>query len=140
MHHRQPAVAPEAVLAFDHDGKIQALVENFRKGTCRIQRQRAQHRLHFALEIRRQPLGLRLGPSVRRHEDHAVLREFGQEHVIEQLILLVDDPHGAPADCGEYFGHGEPVRGRLHRAGIEEFFQPGDPYFEEFIQVGARNT
>ena len=48
LHHCKPAVAAKSVLAFDHDRKVQALVEYLRERPCRVERQRAQYRLHLA--------------------------------------------------------------------------------------------
>src|SRR5579859_2973251 len=47
LHHRETAVAAEAILAFDYDGEVQAFIENLREGPRRIQCQRAQYRFHF---------------------------------------------------------------------------------------------
>src|SRR5580704_3870104 len=94
LHHGETAVAPETVLALDHDCEVQALVENLRKGAGGIERQRAEHRLDFAAEVVRQPIGLRFGPHVRRYENDAVSRKLRHEYVVEQFILLIDQAHG----------------------------------------------
>ena len=98
LHHGEATVATEAVLALDDDREIQALVEYFRKGPRRIERQRTQHRLDLAAEILRDPGGLRGGPGFRRDEHHAARREFRHQHIVQQFVLLVDQAHGARAD------------------------------------------
>src|SRR5579863_866593 len=63
LHHGEPAIAAESVLAFDHHREIQALVEYLRERARRIERQRTQHRLHFTAEIVGEPRGLCGGPG-----------------------------------------------------------------------------
>ena len=140
LHHCETAIAPESVLALDHDRKIQALIQDFRKRPCRIERQRTQHRLDFAGEVRGQPFGLRLGPGIGGDEHHAVFRELRHESVVEQLILLVDQSSRARADGPQNFRHGKPVARGLGCAGFEQLFQSGHSDFEEFIQVGATDA
>ncbi len=140
LHHGEAAVAAEAVLAFDHDGEIQALVEYLRERPRGIQRQRAQDRLHLAAEIVGQPRGLGLGPGFRRDEHHAVVREFRHEHVVQQLVLLVDQAHGAGADGLQLLGNRQAVRTALHRAGLQQFLEAGDADLEELVEIGARDA
>ena len=50
LHDGASRVAPEGVLALQFHGKVQALVEHARKGVCRIETDRGQHRHHLAEE------------------------------------------------------------------------------------------
>jgi hypothetical protein len=81
--------------------------------------------------------GLSLGPHFRRDEDHAVLGEFGHEHVVQQLVLFVDEAHGAGANRLQLLGHRQSVRSALYGAGFQQFFEAGDPDLEEFVEVCA---
>ena len=137
LDHRKSAVAPEAILAFDDDGEIQALVQHLGERARGIQRQGAQHRLHFAAEILGQPLRLRVGPRVRREENHAVPRELRHQHVVEQLVLLIDQARGARADRLQLLGDRQSVRAALHRAGLQQLLEARDPDLEEFVEIGA---
>ncbi len=115
LHHREAAVAAESILAFDHHREVQALVENLREWPRRIECQRAQHRLDLAAEIIGEPRGLGLGPHFRRDEHDAVLGEFGHEHIVQQLILLIDQAHRAGADGLQLFRDRQTRRGRPAR-------------------------
>ena len=110
LHDGEAAVAAEAILALDHDGEVQALVEHLRERPRGIERERAQHRLDLAREVGLQPLRLRLGPVLRRDEHDAVLRELGHEHVVQHLVLLFDQAHGARADGLELLADRQSVR------------------------------
>ena len=134
------AVAPEPVLALDDHGEIQALVEDFGERPGGIQRQWAQHRLDFAEKIARQPGRLSLGPAVRRHEDDAVFREFRHEHIVEQLILLIDQPHRASADGLQLVGDAESIRTALQCAGLQKLLEARHPDLKEFVEIRAGNA
>ena len=140
LHHREAAVAAESILALDHDREIQALVEYFRKRARRVQSQGAEHGLDLVPEIVGQPRGLGLGPHFGGDEHDAVLREFGHEHIVQQLILLIDQAHGTSANRLQLFGHRQSVRAALHCAGLQQLFQAGDPDLEEFVQVRTRDA
>ena len=137
LHHGEPAVAAESVLAFDHDGEIQALVEYFREGARRIERQRAQHRLDLAAEIVGQPRGLRVGPHLGRHEHDAVLREFRHEHIVQQLVLLIDQAHARVRIAFSCSRDRQSVGSALHRAGFQQLLEAGDADLEELVEIGA---
>ena len=140
LDHRKSAIAAEPVLAFDHHGKVEALVENLGEWPCRIQCQRTQHRLHFALEVGLEPFGLRFGPGVRGDEYHAVSCEFRQQHLVQQLVLLVDQAHGAVANRLEGLRDRQPVGRALHRACIEKLLQARHADFEKLVQVRAADA
>jgi hypothetical protein len=97
LDHGQTAVAPEAILALHHDGEVQALVENLRKGPRGVERQRAQAPARPHVEIILKPFRLRFGPRVRLDEHHAVLGQFRHEHVVQQFVLLIDQAQCARA-------------------------------------------
>ncbi len=137
LHHGEAAVAAETVLAFDHDGEVQALVENLREGPCRVQRQWAQYGLDLAAEVVRQPRRLGLRPGFRRDEYHAALREFRQEHIVQQLVLLVDQTHGTRPDRLQLVGDRQSVRTALYGARFLQLLEAGHANLEEFIEVGA---
>ena len=133
----RPAVAAEAVLALDHDGEVQALVEHLRERARRVERQRAQHRLDFPVEIPLEPCGLRFGPAVRRDEHDAVLGQLRHEHIVQDLVLLLDQARSPRADRLQLLGDGQPVRTDLQRARLQQLLQARDPDLEELVEVGA---
>ena len=136
----EAAVAPKPVLPLDDDREIQALVEYLGKRSRRIERERTQHRFHLAREVSGDPCTLRLRPGFRVKEDHAMFGEFRHEAVVQQGVLLADQSGGAGADGLQLLRGRHPVGRGLGRAGFDEFLETGDPDFEEFVQVRARDA
>src|SRR5579859_2308460 len=56
-------------------------------------------------EVLGDPFGLRRGPGLRLDEHHAALAQFGQEHIVQQLVLLIDQAHGMQSNRLQLFGH-----------------------------------
>ena len=70
--------------------KFKALVEDPGKWPGRVERDRAEHRLDFVDEIVAQPLQLRRIPAGATNEAYVFCFQGGNEFVVEQAILLVD--------------------------------------------------
>ena len=137
LYDREARVAAEAVLALDHDGEIQALVEHLGKRTRGVERERTQHGLDFPVEVPLEPCGLRFGPAVRGDEHDAVLGQLRHEHIVQDLVLLLDQARGPRADRLQLLVDGQPVRTDLQGARLQQLLQARDPDLEEFVEIGA---
>ena len=78
--------------------------------------------------------------TFRRDEHHAILGEFRHEHIVQQLVLLIDEAHGSSANRLQLFGHRQTVRSSLHGAGLQQLLETGDADLEEFVEVRARDA
>jgi hypothetical protein len=121
--------------------KLRLLLSTLGNGTRRIERQRAQHRLDFPLEVLLASHAcLSFSPAFRRNEHHTVLGELRHEHVVQDLILLLDEVRGAHANRFQLVGDGQAVRTALQRARLQELLQARDSNLEELVEIGARNA
>jgi hypothetical protein len=59
------------------------------------------------------------------------------ELFVEDAVLLCDELVGLAGDLAERLSRGESVGSALGRAGLHLFAQTGEPYLEEFVEVGA---
>ncbi len=80
---------------------------------------------------------MRFSPGVRRHEHHTILREFPQQDVGQQLVLLVDEARGAGADRLQCLRDRKPVGGPVNGAGIEKLLQARHPNLKKLVEVRA---
>jgi hypothetical protein len=127
--------APEGVLAFEFDGKVQALVEHFREGVRRVEPDRRQHRHHFAQEIIADPLALRLVPRHPAQETDALVGQRRQDDVVEVLVLFGDDGVGFGRNQTEGLLRCLAVGGDDGGVRLDLFLEPGHADFEEFVEV-----
>ena len=137
LHHGESTVAAEAILALDNDGEVQALVENLREGARRIQCKRAQYRFHLAREVLGNPAGLRRGPGLRFDEYDAALGQFGHEHIVQQLVLFIDQAHCIQSNRLQLFRHRQPIGAALDRPGLQQLFEAGHANLEKLIENRA---
>src|SRR5581483_5772250 len=98
------------------DDEIQALVLNARERAGRIQAQRAQYRLDFALEILLQPLRCLRRPGQAAQEADALGGQGGQQDLIQTAVLFRHQLEGALVEGREQLRRGERVRGESARA------------------------
>ena len=101
LHDGELAVAIERILALEPYDEVQALVLNARKGPCRVETERGEHRLDLTLEVLLEPIGLLAGPVRAPEERHALRGELGQEQLIQAAILVGDQLGRAVMDRGE---------------------------------------
>jgi len=104
---------PKASLPSSSTAKFKALVHHPRKGMGRIEADRRQHRHHFAKKIRLDPFALFRAPVGAAQEADVLARQGGQDHFVEQLVLLVNQNMRFAAYLVEHLA-------RRH------FFRPGE--------------
>src|SRR5580700_5154101 len=132
----RPLLRPNPSSPSTTTAKFKLLLSIFGKGRAGSR----ANGLHIAAEIVGQPRGLGLGPHFRRHEHHAVMREFRHEHIVQQLVLLVDEANGALANRLQLLRNRQSVRAQLDGAGFLQLLEAGDADLEEFVEVGARDA
>jgi hypothetical protein len=128
---------PKGVLAFQFDGKIQALVEHAREGVRRVKSDGRQHRHHFALEIVANPFALGVAPGRATQEADTLFGEGRQDHVVQVLVLLGDDGMGFGRDQAEGFLCRLAVDGDAGGAGANLFLEAGNPDFKKLVHVAG---
>ena len=137
LHDRGARIAPERVAAFELDREIEALVEDARERVRRVEPDGRQHRHHFAEEVVADPFLLRRRPLGAAQEADLLLRERGEDLVVQQPVLLLDDALHLRRDLPERLQRREPVRSRRDRAHLDLLLQPRDADLEELVQVGG---
>ena len=69
----------------------------------------------------------------------AALLQLADQLLVEQPVLLADEPVDALRDPRQLLGRCQTIRREVLRlqAGVELLLQPGHPDLEELVQVGA---
>ena len=138
LHDGHATAASEGVAAFERDDKIEALVQDPRKRMRGIESEGAQDREQLVLEVVPHP-GLLLGsPLGAPYEADLVAFELGDEHLIENPVLILHQPVRDLGDPFEYLVRRHVFRTRLHRARSDLFLQARHADLEELIEVGSR--
>ena len=140
LHDRRPRAAPEGVLALEFDGEVEALVEHAREGVRRVEADRRQHRHDFAEEIVPDPLELHLAPVAAPDEADSLGSELGQDLVVEQRVLFVDQRVRLVADQRVGGTRRQAVGGDRDRVELELLLEPGDTDLEELVEIAAHDA
>ena len=136
-HQGHVALAAEGVLALEHDGQVEALVEDARERMGGIQTQRRQHRQDLVLEVALQPAPLLGGPAVAREEADALGGERRLQCVVPELVLCTHQIEGARADARQHLGRRHAVGPGLEIAEHQLVLEYRDAHFEELVEVGV---
>jgi hypothetical protein len=91
------------------------------------------------LEIEASPAADLVGPDIGLEDADARGRELGEEDMVQQSILLVDEGMGAARNLGQ-----DILRGAAIGAGVADavgclLLDGGDANLEELVEVGARD-
>ena len=135
LHDGEAGIAAERILAGEAHDEIQALVLDARKRPRRIEAERRQHRLDFALEILLEPVGGCRVPGGARQQFDALMPQRRQQHVVETGVLRIHQTARAFVDRLQLFGDGQAVGARLIRAEFEALLEAGDADLEEFVEI-----
>ena len=129
--------APEGVLAFEFDGKIEALVEDLREGMRGVESDRRQYRHHLAEEKVADPVALGIIPFRAAQEADSLFRHQRQDDIVQVAVLLGDEGvrfRGYEAKC---FQRCLAVGGDDGRIGLELFLEAGHAHLEEFVHIAG---
>jgi len=130
----------ERVLALQTQDEIQALVQNPRKRSRRVERQWRQYGYHLLVKIVAEPLLLLSVPVFALQEVHAGLCHLWEQHVVQKSILLFYEIEQAMQKRVKDLLRGQLFRPRCGRSDLDALFEAGNPYLKEFVQVRAGDT
>ena len=105
-----------------------------------IESYRAQHRCQLAAEIAPQPLLLATVEFVTAQEADALGCKPWQQHVVEHLVLLIDELVGNHTDALQLLRRRQVVRTALGGSELLLLLEARDPDLEELVEVGAGNA
>ena len=84
-----------------------------------------------------QPAPLFGRPAITGDEANAFAIQFRQQHFVEQVVLALDQGERTHPQCSEHVAGECPIGTRQRVAERLMMAQQGDPYLEEFVEVGA---
>ena len=140
LHHRHAAFLAEGVLALQEDDEVQALVVDPREGVRRVQADGTHDGQDLGLEVGANPLLLRRPPATAPEEADPLALQRRQHLLVEQGVLVGDQPVGDGADPRQRLGGAQVVGAGLHRAVIHLLHEAAHPHLEELVQVRARDA
>ena len=140
LHHRDAAAAPKGILAFQRNNKIKAFIEHARKRVQGVQPEWAQHRQQLVGEVTLNPGYLTRFPLRASHKADILLRQFWDDSLVEQAVLLGDQAVRGFADALQRLRRADVVRPRLHRPIHHLLLQTRDANLEKLVEVGAANA
>ena len=132
-----PAEGVASVQAHD---EVQALVQDPRNRSRRVERRRAQYWDDLLSEVALEPLALRARPVVAADEANSLVKERGDELVVEHSVLLVNGRARLLGDRPQHLGGAHAVRSERCCARLEPMLEPGDSDLEELVEIGRRDT
>src|SRR6185437_5016989 len=132
--------APERILAFQLNRKVQTLIQHARERVCDIEANRRQHRHQFAEEKCLDPFALHLAPSGTPEKADPLFREPRQNFLIQQLVLEHDQRMSLLGNSLEYLMRQHSIRSKARRIQVDLLLQPRDADFEKLIEVTADYT
>jgi hypothetical protein len=135
LHDGGAGIAAEGILAFEFHGEIEALVEHAREGVGRIQTDGREHRHDFAAEITVDPGLLLFRPFRTLVEADALLPQGRQDHLVEQVVLLLNQSVGFLDDVAEDIMGAAPVGAGGMAAQLDLFLDAGDTDLEKLVEV-----
>jgi hypothetical protein len=135
LHDRRARIAAERVAPFELHGEVEALVEDARERVRGIEPDRGEDRHHLAEEVVAHPGLLRGVPLRAAQEPDAFLRERGQDLVVEEPVLRLDDALGARGHLAEHLQRREAVGARGARGELDLLLHAREPDLEELVQV-----
>ncbi len=139
LDHGEELLQLAGLLALDQERDVQALVVHVREWVPGVDRQRGQDRIDLVLKNRStKARSVGLSSSSRDPLDSA-LPELGHQLLVQQLILVRHQPVGPLLDPVKLLHRRQAVGGEVLglEPGVELLLQPGDPDFEELVEVGA---
>ncbi|SPA36045.1 hypothetical protein CBM2637_U10002 [Cupriavidus taiwanensis] len=140
LHNGIAGAAAERILALELNGEVQALVQHARKRMRRIQPDWRQDRHQLGKEELANPVLLRGIPRWPPQEANLLLGHGGNQHVIEQPVLLTDQLAHALVDRGVNGLRRQPVRADHRRRQHALLLQPRHADLIELIQVAAEGA
>ena len=137
LHDGRAALASVGVVARHGHDEIERLVVDARKRMRRVEPHRRQHRQDLVGEVALDPRLLALVPVGALEQPNALALERGQEHLVQQPVLLRDERVSALADAAQRLGVGHAVRLAARDAMALLLAQPGHANLEELVEVRA---
>jgi hypothetical protein len=128
--------AAKGVGAFQLDGEVQALVQYPREGMRWVQADRREHRHDFADEVVANPGALLVGPQAAPKEGNPLHFQRGEDHVVEQGVLLANQFVRLVGDAAIDLVRRHAVGADGMAAQFELFLESGDADFEKLVEVG----
>ena len=135
--HTQHLRAGTAPLGAQQQRQAEGLVQHARKGMRRVDRDRSQQRVDFALEV---VLGELVGLVVQFipfEQPDALLAQFGQQAIVPAGVLGVDKAVDFGGQRGQGFVGAQPVVARLAVAVFDALHEAGLADFDVFVEVAA---
>ena len=129
--------AAESIATLQFDREVQTLVEHAREGMGGVQADRRQNRHQLAEEEVAYPGPLFGRPDVAAQELDAFSGECWQHRIVEQRVLLGDQGMDFATDPPVELDRREFVRVGGLAAQFDLFAHPGDPHFEELVEVAG---
>ena len=133
LHHGHAGSAAESVFAGKRHHEIERLVEQARERMRRVEPQRGEDGQQLAVEIAFNPGALLLRPLAARIEENALLAQRGNQLLVEQLVLLLNQFFGLGRRCRHGFGRRGAVIQERVRVELAFLLQPGHAHFEKFV-------
>src|SRR5689334_13984104 len=135
LHDRGARGAAERVAALELDREVEALVEHARERMRRIQADRREHRKQLAEKVVADPLALRGVPFLALGKDDAFGGERGQQHLVEQAVLLGDERVRLAAHRLEHLAGAAAVGACVRQREVHSLLKAGDADLEELVEV-----
>ena len=101
-----------------------------------VEPDRCQHRHYFPDEEVADPGPLLVAPQAAADEGDALLFQRGEDDVVEQCVLVGNQPVGLLGDAMEYFERGNAIGADGVAAEFYLLLEAGNADFEEFVEIG----
>ena len=140
LHNRHAAGAAKGVFAFQLYYEIERFIQQPREGVRRIQADGGENRQQLAAEIIGHPLLLCFAPSAARIKINAFFTQGGNQLLIKQTVLFVDDVVCLGSHMLDNGGRQLAVGQGGMRLQYARAPQPSHAHFKKFIQIRRHNA
>jgi hypothetical protein len=130
----------EGITAVQANDEVQALVENPRERSRRVERRRAQQRNDLGAEILLEPNALRGRPIITAYETDAGFAQRRYQLVVEHAVLLRDERVRFFGDRSQHVRGAQVVGACWCGVDRKPVFQTGHSNLEKLIEVRRRNA